>query len=399
MAERIFAMPDLGEGLAEGEIVAWLVAEGDTVELNQPLVEIETAKATVEVPSPFSGVIERLHGAAGVVVAVGAPLVTFQVADASEPDGVATPRSAVVSPHPPFVERRPGGVGAVGAAGAAGAATPPVRRLAKDLGVDIGTVEGSGPGGRVLETDVRRLAGRAAEVPQDAQAVTLGEDLGLERVEIDPVRRAIAATLTAQAAIPQVTTFRTTDCTELQRYRKELGVSPLPVVVAALCRIVQGHPLLNARWAGDHIELRGKVNVGIAVDTDRGLVVPVLQDAARRTVTDLAAQIARLATGARAGKLTLDDIAPTPTIAVSNTGSYGSEAGTPILSPGTSVTLGLGVIAPRALVVDGEVQARPASTLSLTFDHRVVDGAGAGAALTDLVALLQSGEGLRDLAG
>jgi len=396
MAERIFAMPDLGEGLEEGEIVAWLVAEGDTVELNQPLVEIETAKATVEVPSPFSGVIERLHGAAGVVVAVGAPLVTFQVAGASEPDGVATPRTAAASPDQPFVERRAGGAGG---AGATGAATPPVRRLAKDLGVDIGTVEGSGPGGRVLETDVRRLAGRAAEGPQDAQAVTLGEDLGLERVEIDPVRRAIAATLTAQAAIPQVTTFRTTDCTELQRYRKELGVSPLPVVVAALCRIVEGHPLLNARWAGDHIELRGKVNVGIAVDTDRGLVVPVLQDAARRTVTDLAAQITRLATGARAGKLTLDDIAPTPTIAVSNTGSYGSEAGTPILSPGTSVTLGLGVIAPRALVVDGEVQARPASTLSLTFDHRVVDGAGAGAALTDLVALLQSGEGLRDLAG
>ena len=396
MAERIFAMPDLGEGLEEGEIVAWLVAEGDTVELNQPLVEIETAKATVEVPSPFSGVIERLHGAAGVVVAVGAPLVTFQVAGASEPDGVATPRTAAASPDQPFVERRAGGAGG---AGATGAATPPVRRLAKDLGVDIGTVEGSGPGGRVLEADVRRLAGRAAEGPQDAQAVTPGEDLGLQRVEIDPVRRAIAATLTAQAAIPQVTTFRTTDCTELQRYRKELGVSPLPVVVAALCRIVEGHPLLNARWAGDHIELRGKVNVGIAVDTDRGLVVPVLQDAARRTVTDLAAQITRLATGARAGKLTLDDIAPTPTIAVSNTGSYGSEAGTPILSPGTSVTLGLGVIAPRALVVDGEVQARPASTLSLTFDHRVVDGAGAGAALTDLVALLQSGEGLRDLAG
>ncbi len=366
MAERVFAMPDLGEGLTEGEIVAWLVAEGDTVELNQPLVEIETAKATVEVPSPFAGVASVLHGAVGASVPVGAPLVTFEVAGTAEP---RTSRSA--------------------------GATPPIRRLAKELGVDIATVEGSGPHGRAVEADVRA----AAAAPEGARAVTPGAGPSEDRLELDPVRREIAATLTAQAAIPQVTTFRTLDCTELQRYRRERGVSPLPVVVAALCRTVGTHLLLNARWGGDHIDLRRTVNVGIAVDTERGLVVPVVGDAAARSVADLAAQITRLATGARAGKLTLKDVAATPTIAVSNTGSYGSEAGTPILAPGTSVTLGLGVIAPRALVVDGEVRPRDACTLSLTFDHRVLDGAAAGAALTDLVSLLQSAEGLRNLAG
>ncbi len=369
MAERVFAMPDLGEGLAEGEIVAWLVAEGDTVELNQPLVEIETAKATVEVPSPFAGVASVLHGIAGASVPVGAPLVTFEVA--GEVAGAA--------------ERR--GSSSAGA-------TPPIRRLAKELGVDIATVEGSGPRGRVVEADVR-----AAAAPEDVRAVTPGARPSEDRLELDPVRREIAATLTAQAAIPQVTTFRTLDCTELQRFRKERGVSPLPVVVAALCRTVGTHLLLNARWGGDHIDLRRTVNVGIAVDTERGLVVPVMRDAAGRSVVELAAQITRLATGARAGKLTLEDVAATPTIAVSNTGSYGSEAGTPILSPGTSVTLGLGLISPRALVVEGEVRPREACTLSLTFDHRVLDGAAAGAALTDLVALLQSAEGLRNLAG
>lgn len=366
MTERVFTMPDLGEGLAEGEIVAWLVAEGDTVALNQPLVEIETAKATVEVPSPLAGVVSVLHGAAGATVPVGAPLVTFEVVGAPE-------------------RRASSSVGA----------TPPIRRLAKELGIDIATVEGSGPQGRVVEADVRA----AAAAPEGTPAVTPGARPGEDRLELDPVRREIAATLTAQAAIPQVTTFRTLDCTELQRFRKERGVSPLPVVVAALCRTIGTHLLLNARWAGDHIDLRRTVNVGIAVDTERGLVVPVVRDAAGRSVADLAAQITRLATGARAGKLTLEDVAATPTIAVSNTGSYGSEAGTPILSPGTSVTLGLGLIAPRALVVDGEVRPREACTLSLTFDHRVLDGAAAGAALTDLVALLQSAEGLRNLAG
>jgi pyruvate dehydrogenase E2 component (dihydrolipoamide acetyltransferase) len=376
--ERVFVMPDLGEGLEEGTIVEWLVAAGDEVALNQPLVEVETAKATVEIPSPFAGTIATLHGGAGEDVPVGAALVTFDV------EGEA---AADVHAYSPRAERP---------RGAPARATPPVRKLAKELGVDIQAVKGSGPEGRVTDTDVRRVATRIAQ-PPGVWAVTVHDDQREEQLPVDPMRGAIAETLSRQASIPQVTTFRTVDCTGLEQARRDAGVSPLPIFVAAVCATIADHPLLNATWREDAIVLRGKINVGIAVDTDAGLTVPVLQDAGRRGVGDLTTEIKRLADAARSRSLQLDDIAPTATIAVSNTGSYGSEAGTPILSPGTAVTLALGAIQPRALVVDGQVVARPAATISLTFDHRVLDGATAGRALTDLVALLESPERLGGL--
>jgi pyruvate dehydrogenase E2 component (dihydrolipoamide acetyltransferase) len=387
VAERVFAMPDLGEGLEEGRVVRWLVAPGDSVALNQPLVEVETAKAVVEVPSPFAGRVVTLHGAENEDVPVGAPLVTFEVEGADAP-GDLDVRAPELAAARSSVERRP--------EGAPVAATPPVRKLARDLGVDLGTVRGSGPNGRVVEADVRRVADRIASAP-GAVAVTVHEDLRVESLPTDPIRASIAETLTEQASIPQVTTFRTLDASEVQAFRRELDVSPLPIVVAALCRTVDDHPLLNAAWSGDHVDLRGKINVAIAVDTERGLMVPVLQDVERRGIADLDAEIARLAGSARSGTLAIADVAATATIAVSNTGSYGSEAGTPILSPGTGVTLAVGVIAHRALVVEGAVVARPAATLSLTFDHRVLDGAAAGRALTSLVERLQSDRALRDL--
>ncbi|HEX6843801.1 MAG TPA: 2-oxo acid dehydrogenase subunit E2, partial [Actinomycetota bacterium] len=209
-------------------------------------------------------------------------------------------------------------------------------------------------------------------------------------------RRAIAGNLERQAAIPQVTTFRTVDCAALQAFRAERGVSPLPVVVAALVAVVREHPLLNAAWGGDHLLMRGAVHVGLAADTERGLVVPVLRDAHERGIAEIAEEIARLAAGAREGALARQELTGA-TIAVSNTGSYGSEAGTPILSPGTAVTLAFGAIQDRALVVDGAVVARPAATISLTFDHRVLDGATAGRALSAFVALLQSAQRLGEL--
>jgi len=344
--ERVFTMPDLGEGLEEGTIVEWLVAPGDAVDLNQPFVEVETAKAAVEIPAPFAGTIVALHGTVGEDVAVGDPLATFEVE-----------RSGTDHPTP--------------------RATPPVRKLAKELAVDLTTVVGSGPEGRITEGDVRAVGGG-------------------ERVGGLPTRRVIAANLERQAAIPQVTTFRTVDCTALQTFRSEVGVSPLPIVVAALARTAHDHSLLTAVWGGDQLLPRPEVSVGLAVDTERGLVVPVLHDAHTKTLTAIAQGIGRLAEAARSGSLAPDDLTGA-TIAVSNTGSYGSEAGTPILSPGTSVTLAFGVIEDRALVVDGAVVARPAATISLTFDHRVLDGAAAGRALTDLVALLQSPERLGEL--
>jgi 2-oxoisovalerate dehydrogenase E2 component (dihydrolipoyl transacylase) len=356
----VFAMPDLGEGLEDGEIVAWLVAEGDAVELNQPLVEVETAKATVEIPSPHAGTVTSLHGAVGDQVRVGAPLVTFDGAGGTgDAAGDAAPEPA--------------------------RATPPVRRLAKELGVDLAGVAGSGPDGRITADDVRH----AARGPGDEAAVArtaAGSD----------ARATIAANLSRQAAIPQVTTFRTVDCTALEVLRAELGVSPLPVVVAALCRTIAEHPSLNSWWHGDGVETRAEVHVGVAADTERGLVVPVIRDASTLGLAALRAEIARLAEAARAGSLAPAELTGA-TVAVSNTGSYGSEAGTPILSPGTSLTLAIGVIEPRALIADGAVVARPACTLSATFDHRVLDGAVVGRALTDLVDLLASPQRLGDL--
>jgi pyruvate/2-oxoglutarate dehydrogenase complex dihydrolipoamide acyltransferase (E2) component len=218
-----------------------------------------------------------------------------------------------------------------------------------------------------------------------------------ERIEVSPVRRTIARRLEVSAAIPQVTTFRTLDATALEELRSEMEVTPLPVFVAALCRTIAEHPLLNAEWTDDAILRRRAVHAGIAVDTDRGLVVPVVRDAHDRGIADLSTEIRRQAQAARSGSLKPDDVAGA-TISVSNTGSYGSEAGTPLLNPPNAVTIALGVIKPRALVTaGGAVEARPGCTISLTFDHRVLDGAAAGRALTDLVDRLQDLTALRDL--
>lgn len=354
MGERVFVLPDLGEGLEEAVVTQWLVAEGDEVELNQPIAEIETAKAVVEIPSPFAGRISRLHVEAGSTVLVGAPLVTFDVGDRSPP-GSAMARKGRV------------------------AATPAVRKLARDLRVELATVDGTGAGGRVTREDVEAAGGGDVEV-----------------VPVSLVRKAIADNLTKVAAIPQVTTFREVDCTALAAFRRELGVSPLPVFVRALAGVCADHRMLNASWEGDRILVHRDVNVGIATDTERGLVVPVLRDAGSWGIASIADEIVRLAEAARSNALSHDDITGA-TIAVTNTGSYGSEFGTPLLNPGHAVTIALGLIEPRALVVDGRVEARPACTLSLTFDHRVLDGATVGRAFGALVDLLESAERLDGL--
>ena len=374
MTERVFVLPDLGEGLEEATVTAWLVAEGDEVKLNQPIAEIETAKATVEIPSPFAGRIAKLHAASGATVAVGAALVTFEVAGG---DGATSPV----------------------------AASPAVRKLAKELGVDLTVVSGSGPGGRVTREDVEAFArsgvraSASAQILPSGEAVTawaVGSNTSVEEVPVSTIRRAIADRLSEVAAIPQVTTFRTVDCTALDAFRRELEVSPLPVFVRALAEVVGEHRMLNASWTDRAILVHGKVNVGIATDTERGLMVPVVMDAGALAISAIAAEIERLARAAREGGLKPTDTAGA-TIAVTNTGSYGSEFGTPLLNPGHAVTISLGVIEPRALVVDGRVEARPACTLSLTFDHRVLDGATVGRAFGDLVELLESRERLEAL--
>jgi 2-oxoisovalerate dehydrogenase E2 component (dihydrolipoyl transacylase) len=374
MAERVFSLPDLGEGLEEAIVSAWLVAEGATVELNQPFVEIETAKATVEVPSPFAGRVAKLHIGAGETLAVGAPLATFEVEAAAGATSVT--------------------------------AAPAVRKLARDLGVDLAMVSGSGPGGRVTREDVESLARsgvvRAASYPatlssgEPATAWTVGSNTSSREIPVSPIRRAVAQRLSEVAAIPQVTTFRTVECTALEAVRRNLGVSPLPVFVRALSEVVRDHPMLNATWTDEALLVHDKVNVGIATDTERGLVVPVVMDTGSLGIGEIASEIDRLARAARDGSLKPTNTSG-ETIAVTNTGSYGSEFGTPLLNPGHAVTIALGVIAPRALVIDGAVEARPACTLSLTFDHRVLDGATVGRAFGALVELLESRERLDTL--
>ena len=235
MAGRVFTMPDLGEGLEEGEIVAWLVEVGDTVALNQPLVEVETAKAAVEIPSPFAGVVTALHGAPGGSIPVGEPLVTFDGGEAPAGEGVK--------------------------------ATPPVRKLAKELGIDLASVAGTGPDARITAEDVRAATeGSGTSAPATASSLLPGSSLAGSTLA-GSTRRAISDNLERQAAIPQVTVFRTVDCTALEARRGELGTSPLPLVIAALTRTLAEHPALNARWHDGDVEERAAINIGLAVDT------------------------------------------------------------------------------------------------------------------------------------
>jgi pyruvate/2-oxoglutarate dehydrogenase complex dihydrolipoamide acyltransferase (E2) component len=402
MAGRVFALPDLGEGLEEATVTAWLVKEGDPVSLNQPIVEVETAKATVEIPSPFAGTIARLHGHVGETVNVGAPLVTFDV----EEDAGAVEEDAGPATVP---------------------ATPAVRRRANELGVELGGIAGSGPGGRITHEDVERaarsgtpVAGEVRALSEEGQA-SPGEGMApavepeqragaralwtmmmptdAEVRPISMIRRTIAENLTRVVReVPQVTTFRTLDSTALEAFRREAGLSPLPIVVRALADVCKDHRSLNASYLAEQGEiwLHRRVHVGIATDTERGLLVPVVRDVGDRTLGEVAAEIQRLASAARDGSIRIEEMTG-GTITVTNTGSYGSEFGTPIINRAQAAILGLGAIAPRALVVDGHVVARPACTLSLTFDHRLLDGATAGRAFGDLVATLSSPDRLEAL--
>jgi pyruvate dehydrogenase E2 component (dihydrolipoamide acetyltransferase) len=400
------------------------------------LVEVNTAKALVEIPSPWPGVVERLHAAEGAVVNVGEPLVSIVVdapsggaseagSTASAPDeprrravlvgyGVDEDESAFVAPSvssAAAVER-----------GAPVAATPPVRRLAKELGVDLATVTPSGPDGRVTRDDVLKASealvapaspveptsadseAEPASSPDraDIAASPDGETDGARRVPVRGTRRLIAEKMTRSIReIPQVTTFLTVDCSHLLAYRDRLvaetgeRISPLAIIVAALVRTIGAHPKLNASFdaqgqpgGGPEMVLFSAVHVGIATDTPNGLLVPVVKDAARLGIGELAEEIRRLASSTREGRATLPELTGS-TITVSNVGTFGAEFGTPIINHPEGAILAIGVIEPRALVVGGSrVEARPAAVLSLTFDHRLMDGAEAGRALRALANLI-----------
>ncbi|HEX2070015.1 MAG TPA: dihydrolipoamide acetyltransferase family protein [Actinomycetota bacterium] len=423
MPVREFLLPDLGEGLEDAEVVTWRVAEGDTVELNQILVEVNTAKALVEVPAPWGGVVEKLHAGEGETVKVGTPLVSIRV---EEPTGApAEPQPAVQEGAEPKAKRRavlvgygveeeePAGTPRARVEAPAPArerrggpvpASPPVRRLAKEMGIDLTALNGSGPGGRVTREDVMKAASAPAAAGGDV--VTLPGAAGggatapeeLERMPVKGTRRLIAEKMARSAReIPHVTTFLSIDATHVQAFRTELSketgekISPLPIVVRALVDVCKQYPKLNSTFDADRSEivLHGRRHIGIATDTENGLLAPVLRDADGKGIAAIAREIARLTEAARAGRAKPNELVGS-TITVTNVGTFGAEYGTPIINHPEAAILALGVVEPRALVVDGRVEARPAVTLSLSFDHRVLDGAEAGRALRALGDVLES---------
>lgn len=372
-----FKFPDVGEGIAEGEIVRWLVAVGDRVRAHQPLVEMETDKAVVELPSPRSGVIRELRGAVGDTVAVGAVLAVIEEA---EETAVAEMKE----------QARPAAVGVVGELeeapeseprAAAGDSVPPAlprdRRLAADLGVDLAAVHGSGPGGRITESDIRAAGAPAEEAPAAA-----------ERLPLKGVRKAMARTMTASArSAVHVTVMERADALALRELRqreralaegKGVRLTYLPFIVKALTLALERFPLLNSSFDEEKEEIvlhRGH-HIGFAVDTPEGLLVPVVRDVRRKSILELAAALQELSERTRQRKITPAELKG-GTFTISNYGAIGGLWGTPIINPPQSAILGVGRIEEAAVVRGGEVVARPVVPLSLTFDHRIIDGATA----------------------
>jgi pyruvate dehydrogenase E2 component (dihydrolipoamide acetyltransferase) len=348
-----FKLPDLGEGLTEGEIAKWLVAEGDEVAEDQPLVEIQTDKTTVEIPSPAAGKVSSIRVAEGDVVPVGTVLVVIG-------EGAAPPESpgeTVI--HAPVARPAPASVGRV-------QATPLVRKIAQELGVDLATVTATGPGGRITEEDVR-----GAATPSEGR-----------RQKVRGVRRLIVDHLTrAHREVPAVTYVEECDFTDVDL--KQL----LPLVLRATAESLKEFPELNARLEGDEIVYLDRYDLGIAVQTDEGLVVPVVRDCDSRSVEELRADVDDLAAKARDGKLAPEELRGS-TFTITSAGKLAGFLVTPLVNYPEVGILGVHRIGPRAAVRDGEIVVRQMGNISVTFDHRVVDGARAAQFTLAVIAKL-----------
>ncbi len=356
-----FKLPDLGEGLTEGEVARWLVAEGQEIAEDDPLVEIQTDKATVEIPSPYAGTVLKILVAEGDIAPVGTELVVIGQPGEAVPviasTTAAVPSQAAAAP--------------VADAGRV-QATPVVRRIAQELGVDLAEVAGSGPGGRITEDDVRASS---------AGASTEGR-----REPLRGVRRVIAEHMTrAHREVPPVTWVEECDFEDVPLERL------LPTVVKACADALVEFPELNARFDGDAILYLDRYDIGVAVQTDDGLVVPVVRGANEKSVDELGAEIAALAERARTGSLGAEDLRGS-TFTVSSAGKLAGLFQTPIVNHPEVAILSIGRVAPRAVVRDGEIVVRRTGTLAITFDHRVVDGARAAAfGLAVIARIEQSG--------
>jgi pyruvate dehydrogenase E2 component (dihydrolipoamide acetyltransferase) len=360
-----FKLPDLGEGLTEGEVAKWLVAEGDEIEEDAPLVEIQTDKTTVEIPSPAAGKVARILVAEGDVVPVGTVLVV--IGDGEVAAGQPAAAKPVAMPISDMSQgQSPGHVQRV-------QATPLVRKIAQELGVDLASVTPSGPGGRVTEGDVRSAASvDSTQTPEG------------RREKVRGVRRQIVEHLTrAHHEVPAVTYVEECDFSNV-----DLKLL-LPTVLKATAAALQEFPELNARLEGDEIVYLDRYDLGIAVQTDQGLVVPVVRDCDTREVEELRAEVASLAEQARAGTLAAEQLRGS-TFTVTSAGKLAGLFVTPLVNYPEVGILGVHRIGPRAVVRDGEVIVRPMGNISVTFDHRVVDGARAAAFTLAVIDRLQT---------
>lgn len=399
---RDFLMPDLGEGLTEGEIIGWLVAEGDMVTVDQPIAEVSTEKAVVQVPTPFAGRVVTLHGSPGEMIQVGRPLISIEL-DAPADSGsgnVLVGYGTGETPEAPARRRRvlPSAAAAeprAPDAGTSAASTPPasplVRRLAAELGVDLNDVAGTGPGGIVTRADIERT-GAAHEHASDGAAAT-GERrklIGVDRVAAERLTR-------SHREIPTAIAWASADATQLVELRDELKaehedayVTPFALVLRLVVVALRRFPRLNAHFDADAGEVVtfDAVHLGVAVQTDRGLVVPVIRDAQQRSTVQLATELTRLAGAARDGSLSPAELSGS-TFTVSNFGAFGVDGGTALINPPEAAILGMGQITKRPWVADGEVVPRSVTQISLVFDHRVADGAVAGGFVRHLADLIE----------
>ena len=356
-------LPDLGEGLTEGEVARWLVSEGEQVAEDDPLVEIQTDKATVDIPSPYAGTVLRIVVAEGEIAPVGAVLVVI-----GEPgEAVAT------EAHAPVADEARAPVQAAGPAPTGRVqATPLVRRVAQELGVDLAAVRGTGPGGRITADDVRGLAG-TGPAPSEGR-----------REPLRGVRRVIAEHMArAHREVPAVTWVEDCDfeAVDLERL--------IATVAKACAEALQEFPELNARLEGDEIVYLDRYDIGVAIQTDAGLVVPVVRDVASKAVDEVHDEIARLAAGARDGTLVAHELRGS-TFTVTSAGKLAGLFQTPIVNHPEVAILSVGRIAPRPVVRDGEIVVRRTGSIAVSFDHRVVDGARAAAFGLAVIERLQT---------
>jgi pyruvate dehydrogenase E2 component (dihydrolipoamide acetyltransferase) len=392
MPDRTFALPDLGEGLEDAEVVQWLVAVGEDVTVDQPLLEVETAKANVEIPSPFAGTVATLHARPGETVAVGGALVTITLngddaADRAPPVRPLVGFGAADEPRPRRPPERVADTRRTAASPRHGPvpATPPVRKRARELGIDLAAILGTGPEGAVTATDLDAFVARV----DTSSAFALVPEPGAEtrRVPVRGVRRLVAEKMArSRREIPDASTWVDCDATELvalcaviDARQSDVKVTPLALVLRACVAGLLRYPPLNSRFdatAGE-IELLGPVHLGFAAQTDRGLVVPVIKDAHARSTLEIAAELRRLAVGAREGTLQPVEMVGS-TFTVSNYGAFGVDGGTAIINHPEVAILGVGRIIEKPWVFEGTVAARAVVQLSLSFDHRVMDGGDAG---------------------